>query len=180
MSWDSLKLAKFEAMQPPNIRLFRDRAKAKRKENRAFFKRLKKNPPKDLDRTVHQLDEEAFSQIDCLDCANCCKTTSPVFKKRDIERLAKRFNIRPATFVERYLRRDEDGEYVLQQAPCPFLGDDNYCSVYEDRPAACASFPHTHRRKFHQLLSVTENNTTVCPAVFHIVERMKEIYSKGW
>lgn len=160
----------------PDLRSFRERAKAKRKENRSFFKRLKKNPPKDLDKTVHQLDEEAFEEIDCLNCANCCKTTSPVFRKRDIERLANRLNIRPAEFVERYLRVDEDDEYVLRQAPCPFLGEDNYCSVYEDRPAACASYPHTHRRKFHQLLSVTEKNTTVCPAVFEIVERMKGLY----
>lgn len=174
-----LVFATFDSMLPLNFRLFRERAKAKRKENRGFFKRLRKKPPKDLDRTVHQLDEEAFSQIDCLKCANCCKTTSPVFKKRDIERLAKRFKIRPSTFIDRYLVTDEDGEYVLQQVPCPFLGDDNYCTVYKDRPTACASFPHTHRRKFHQLLSVTEKNTTVCPAVFHIVERMKEIYDSG-
>ncbi len=163
-------------MNIPYFRHFRERAKSKRKENRAFFKQLRKKPPSDLDQTVHQLDEEAFSRIDCLDCANCCKTTSPVFTKRDIERLAKKLRLRPATFVERYLRIDKDGDYVLQETPCPFLGDDNYCSVYEDRPSACASYPHTHRRKFHKLLDVTEKNTTVCPAVFHIVERMKEIY----
>ncbi|HAG48373.1 MAG TPA: zinc/iron-chelating domain-containing protein, partial [Cryomorphaceae bacterium] len=40
-----------------------------------LFKKLKAKPPRDLDKVVHQLHEDAFRKIDCLDCANCCKTT---------------------------------------------------------------------------------------------------------
>ena len=88
--------------------------------------------------------------------------------------MAKHFGQRPAEFTEQYLRIDEDGDYVLQSLPCPFLGADNYCSVYEVRPKACREFPHTDRRKMHQILELTRKNVEVCPAVFEIVEGMKQ------
>ncbi|MFB0925453.1 MAG: YkgJ family cysteine cluster protein, partial [Vicingaceae bacterium] len=52
-------------------------AETNHKENKALVKKLKKSKPKSLDDTVHQLHEETFEKIDCLACANCCKTTSP-------------------------------------------------------------------------------------------------------
>jgi len=55
------------------------KARSKRKENKTFFARLKKKPPKHLDELMQQLHEEEFAQIDCLDCALCCKTTGPLF-----------------------------------------------------------------------------------------------------
>ena len=70
---------------------------------------------------------------------------------------------------------DEDKDYVLRQAPCPFLGADNYCSVYEDRPNACREYPHTDRKKISQLLDLTYKNTFVCPAVLEITEQLKKI-----
>src|SRR5574337_1628701 len=94
----------------------------------ALFQKLKRNTPRDLDNTIHQLHDAAFETIDCLTCANCCKTTSPIFYQKDIERLAKHFKIRPAQFIEKYLHIDEDKDYVLNVSPCPFLGTDNYCS----------------------------------------------------
>ena len=154
----------------------RNLAADKRKENKRFFQKLKSHPPSDLDQTVIALDEEAFRKIDCLNCANCCKTISPIFKPKDIERIGKALKIRPAEVVERYLKLDEDDDYVTKSSLCPFLGEDNHCSVYDSRPAACREYPHTNRRKFHQALKVTEKNVAVCPAVYHIVEQLKQIY----
>jgi Fe-S-cluster containining protein len=152
---------------------FRARARSKRKENKAFFKRLKSLPPRQLDQQFHEAHEEAFSHIDCLSCGNCCKTTGPLFTDKDINRLAKHFGQRPADFIDHYLRVDEEGDFVLQSVPCPFLGQDNYCSVYEVRPKACREFPHTDRNRMHQILELTRKNIEVCPAVFEMVERMK-------
>jgi Fe-S-cluster containining protein len=81
--------------------------------------------------------------------------------------------MRPGDFLEKYLRVDEDGDYVLKSSPCPFLGDDNYCSVYDDRPRACREYPHTDRKKMVQITELTLKNTIVCPAVFEMVERLK-------
>jgi Fe-S-cluster containining protein len=145
-------------------------------ENKKFLDQLKKRTPKDLDHQFEQLHDVAFDKIDCLTCANCCKTTGPLFRQKDIERLSSHLKMRPANFVETYLHIDEDDDYVLNTLPCPFLGSDNYCSVYEYRPNACREYPHTNQRKMHTRFTETLNNTTVCPAVFEIVEKLKQIY----
>lgn len=147
-----------------------------RPENKKFFDQLKKRTPKDLDVRFQELHEEAFDHIDCLKCANCCKTTGPLFKQKDIERLASHLKMRPAQFTETYLHIDEDNDYVLNVLPCPFLGSDNYCSVYEHRPNACREYPHTNQRKMHTVLKETLNNVAICPAVFEIVEKLKKVY----
>ena len=149
-------------------------ARDKAKENRQFFNRIRKKAPKNLDQQVAEWHEEVFEEVDCLACANCCKTISPVFTDRDIDRIARHLRMRPADMVEQYLHIDEDQDYVLNQAPCPFLGADNYCSIYEYRPKACREYPHTDRPGFRKKLSLTLKNTEVCPAAFLIVERMKE------
>ena len=141
--------------------------------NKRLFAKLKQNKPKFLDEVMQQIHEEVFEEVDCLQCANCCKTTSPIFYQKDIERLARHFRIKPSEFITTYLHIDEDKDYVLNSAPCPFLGADNYCSVYEDRPTACREYPHTNRKRFYQLLELTLKNTAVCPAVYEMVERLK-------
>ena len=151
------------------------KAQALKKENRIFFDKLKRLTYRNLDTYFQEVHEEVFEKTDCLSCANCCKTTSPIFYNRDIERLAKHFKIKPGDFIERYLKIDEDKDYVLRQAPCPFLSTDNYCSVYENRPNACREYPHTDRKKISQLLDLTYKNTFVCPAVLEITEQLKKI-----
>jgi uncharacterized protein len=150
------------------------RAADKRPENQKFFARLRKKKPKALDPTVAALHDEVFDEVDCLQCANCCKTTSPVFTDHDIQRIASHLKLRPAAFTEQYLHLDEDEDYVLNEAPCPFLAPDNYCLIYPVRPKACREYPHTQRKRFHQVLDLTLNNTAICPATFRIVERLKE------
>jgi Fe-S-cluster containining protein len=151
-------------------------AKLKENQNRKFFMRLKARIPKDLDETVRDFHDTAFQQINCLDCANCCKHLGPRIMDRDIERISKFLKPKKDKFIKTYLKIDEDGDFVFQSMPCPFLLPDNYCSVYEVRPKACEEYPHTNRRKFHQLFSITIKNTYTCPAVFDIVEDMKKKY----
>ncbi len=149
-------------------------AKKKHTENKKYFSKLKKKPPKQLDYIMNKLHDEEFEKTDCLTCANCCKTTGPLFTNADIERISKHFRLKPQQFIEQYLRVDEDQDYVLQRVPCTFLGADNYCSIYEVRPKACREFPHTNRKKFNQITNLTLKNTAICPAAFNIVEAMKK------
>jgi len=151
------------------------RARNKAAENNFFLSSLKKKDAGKVDEGFHSLHQEVFEEISCLTCGNCCKTTSPIFYQNDIARVAKALRMRPSDFIEKYLRVDEDNDYVLKSSPCPFLGDDNYCSVYEDRPRACREYPHTNRKKMVQILDLTYNNTFVCPAVFEIIERLKKL-----
>lgn len=149
-------------------------AKDKHKENKAFFFKLKKKLPKKLDYIMQDLHEEEFKKTDCLQCANCCKTTGPLFTDKDILRISKFFKMKPQQFTEQFLRLDEDNDYVLQSVPCTFLGADNYCTIYEVRPKACREFPHTDRKKFQQISNLTLKNVAICPAAFNIVEAMKK------
>jgi len=148
-------------------------AKDKHNENKKFFAKLKKKPPKNLDYLMEELHEAEFEKTDCLQCANCCKTTGPLFRDKDIERISKHFKLKPQQFIDQYLRIDEDNDYVLQSVPCAFLGVDNYCSIYDVRPKACREFPHTDRKKFQKISNLTLKNVAICPAAFNIVEEMK-------
>ncbi len=156
------------------IKQLPQKASEKHSENKKFFTKLKKKPPKNLDYVMQELHEAEFQRTDCLQCANCCKTTGPLFTNADIERIAKYFRMKPQRFIATYLRVDEENDYVLQQVPCAFLGQDNYCSIYEVRPKACREFPHTDRKKFQQISNLTLKNVAVCPAAFNIVEEMKK------
>ena len=149
-------------------------AKDKHKENKTFFTKLKKKTPKNLDYIMQELHDNEFKKTDCLTCANCCKTTGPLFTDKDVQRISKHFNMKPQQFIEQFLRIDEDNDYVLQSVPCTFLDADNYCSIYDVRPKACAEFPHTDRKKFQQISEITLKNMPICPAAFNIVEAMKK------
>lgn len=149
-------------------------AKDKHNENKKYFDKLKKKTPKNLDYVMQDLHEAEFKKTDCLECANCCKTTGPLFTLADIERISKHFRQKPQQFIEQYLRIDEDNDYVLQSVPCTFLEADNKCFIYDVRPKACRKFPHTDRKKFQQISNLTLKNVEICPAAFNIVEEMKK------
>lgn len=146
----------------------------KHSENKKFLKRLKQKPPKGLDNLIKEVHQIEFERTDCLDCANCCKTTGPLFTPPDIERIAKYLKMSVADFHKAYLRLDEDGDYILQEVPCPFLGVDNHCHIYGVRPKACREYPHTDGRNFHKLGHLTLKNVAICPAAFRIVEEIKQ------
>lgn len=151
----------------------RVRAKAAEKDNRALFKRLAGIDSRRLDDLVHRLHDEVFALTDCLACANCCKTLGPRITDADISRISPVLKIRPSKFTEIYLSVDDDGDFVFKSMPCPFLGHDNYCSIYDVRPKACREYPHTDRRRISQILPLTLKNSYICPAVFDIIEKLK-------
>jgi Fe-S-cluster containining protein len=157
-----------------DIDKLKKQAKLSEVENKSLFAKLKKKKPKNLDSVVHQLHQEVFEKIDCLECANCCKSISPIITDKDIERLSKHLRMKPSKFIEKYIIFDNDTDYVYSQAPCPYLMADNYCMVYEQRPKACREYPHTDRKKLYQLLPITLKNTFYCPAVYEIVEELKK------
>ena len=153
----------------------RNLVQQKAKENKKFFQKLKHVKSKVLDKKIHQLHDEVFACTNCLECANCCTTTGPLFTDKDISRISKHLKIKPSEFTEKYLKVDEEKDFVLQQVPCTFLEDDNRCSIYQVRPKACLEYPHTNRRKQYQILKLTQKNLAICPAVYKIVEKLKYI-----
>ncbi len=144
-------------------------------ENKKYFQRLKRRTPKRLDLLMQELHDEEFEKTDCLDCGNCCKTSSPIFTEKDIERIAKHLKMKVQDFVSQYLQRDEDDFMVLKSSPCTFLDEsDNTCFIYKVRPKACAEYPHTNRVKFAKISDLAIKNTEICPATYRIIEELKK------
>jgi len=152
------------------------KSKAVEKSSVRFYTKLKRRPPPNLDEEIKGLHEEVFSTTDCLACANCCKTIKTVFKERDINRIAPFLRLKPADLINKYITIDDEGDYVQQQLPCPFLEPDNSCRIYEVRPFACRSYPHTDSLPIKKSWNLISKNAAVCPAVYEITERLKIKY----
>ena len=150
-------------------------ANKKKKENTAFFRQLASKQPGKVDAAFQLIHEEVFAETDCLECGNCCKSLGPRLTDADIRRVSVVLKVKPSELTERYLRLDEDNDYVFRQMPCPFLDAGNFCGIYENRPRACRDYPHTDRRRMQQILDITLKNIETCPAVFEIVERIKKV-----
>ena len=138
---------------------------------------LKKLKSYDVDELFHTQHEQVFSEINCLDCANCCKTTPALVTHEDINRITKHLQFSSKEFISKYVTKDEDGDTILNKTPCSFLATDNKCIIYEVRPFACKDYPHTNRKKMHQILELTVKNTEICPAVVRILENIEESLS---
>ncbi len=138
-----------------------------------YYKKNKKRLGK-MDTIVQQLHDEVSEKIDCLTCANCCRSLGPAIYDKDIERIAKALRIKPSEVVSSYLRIDEDGDYVFKSMPCPFLMNDNYCSIYESRPKACREYPHTDRKNFEQIYKLTVKNASTCPIAYEVLYKLMD------
>lgn len=145
-------------------------------DNKKLIKRIKKKKPKNFDIIVHNLHNKAFNNYDCLTCGNCCRSLGPRITDKDIERIAKHLKIKQNDIIDKYLMIDDDKDYVFKAMPCPFIDNENYCSIYENRPKACREYPHTNRKRFIQLLDLSLKNTYTCPVVYWIFENLKEEY----
>lgn len=147
----------------------------KRNENskfRAYFRRHRHS-----DRRLRKFGEEIEAQIDCTECANCCRLTEVGINERDIDHLAKFLGLSPQEFVNDFTQRGESGELILKrnQGGCVFL-QGNLCSVYEARPRNCANFPHLVRgdgsidSRMWQFL----DRASYCPIVYNWIELVKK------
>ena len=144
---------------------------SRQKQYKKLLSRTDKN--KILDQ-LPELHEQAFSKIDCIKCANCCKNYSPRFKTPDIKRIARHLKMKEGEFNENYLTLDAEGDYVVKTKPCPFLRTDNYCGIYEVRPSDCQRFPYTDEDVIVKRQALTLKNSTFCPIVYHVLEGLME------
>jgi uncharacterized protein len=149
------------------------KGKLQEQANKRLLRKLKQAKDQQVDSLIHQAHDMVFADLDCLKCANCCKTTSPVFTNRDVDRIASTLKMRPGKFMDEYLKTDEDGDLVLKSSPCIFLEADHTCRIYDQRPIACKSYPHTNRKKVKQLLGLTMKNSLICPAVQEILSKIE-------
>jgi Fe-S-cluster containining protein len=159
-----------------DLEYIKEKALEREEENwefRAFLKQLDM-APKEIDAIVHKINDKATSQIDCTQCANCCKQIRPVLDEDDVSNFALGLGNEVSEFRERYLSQDADNskQYIFKELSCPFLAK-NKCSNYDCRPKDCRSYPHLHKKDFISRLWGVIENYGVCPIVFNVYEQLK-------
>lgn len=129
---------------------------------------------------MQSLDQEVWEEVDCLSCANCCKTMTPTFTNKDIKRIATYLKMTPAAFRKKWLTyQKSDKDWVNIKRPCQFLDlKTNMCTIYSVRPADCAGFPHFKKKQPELYMHVHQQNIAYCPATFLMVKRMRESLEK--
>ena len=155
-----------------SIDIWQKTKSGKKKELNQFLKKIKKQNSKLINQLADSTHETVFKALDCLDCANCCSSIPPIVNRTDANRLAKHLGMTAAKFCQNYLLEDEDGDWVMNTSPCPFLMENHKCFIYEFRPRACREYPHTDHMQFSKNINLHKTNINYCPAVFHIVNQM--------
>ncbi len=140
---------------------------------RAYLKGYLNMSNEKLDGIVKETTDRVWKQIDCTTCANCCKTLEILVDNDDIQRLAARLQISKREFTEKYIKLDDYQDKVINQIPCPFLQEDNRCSVYEDRPKSCQDYPYLFASEFRSRTLSAISNSSCCPIVFNVWQILK-------
>jgi hypothetical protein len=163
--------------QLATLRSFKQKIRHHRRRFRLFLSAIEKRPPKDLNKLTVVADKLAWAEVDCLSCANCCKTMSPTYTTEDISRISTHLGMTTKAFKEKWLYKDKrEGDWMNVKQPCQFLNlDDNKCSIYEVRPADCAGFPHHDKKKMTDYIHVYKQNVEYCPATYKWVEKMMDL-----
>jgi Fe-S-cluster containining protein len=147
----------------------------KRAENEKLRKHMKRHVF--VERALRKIAVEIEEQIDCTECANCCRVATTKLNERDVLKLARFLRIKPGQFLNDYCQESETEGLVLKRSKetgCVFL-DGKLCSVYEARPGTCENFPHTVHGAGSLLSRMWEmpDRATYCPIVYNTLEAFK-------
>ena len=140
-------------------------------ENWEFRSWLKQNAPDNIDGIVKALSQKYFALIDCTQCANCCRSLQTEFKKSELLSIARTIGQSIEAFEKQFM---SEGKV---NPPCPML-DGNLCSIYENRPEVCTSYPHLEQPDFTFRLMGVIDNVAICPIAFNAFEELKA--KLGW
>lgn len=163
-----------------DLKKFRIISSRKRKSLSAFLDKLDKIVPEDMPVLVKKVDATVWQDVNCMECANCCKTMTPTFRAADVKRIAAHLSMTPKEFKDKWLIKEEDtGDWVNKTQPCQFLVK-NKCSIYDVRPADCAEFPHHNKKPFDAYNDTFKNNLPHCPATLTLVDRLKKAVEKEY
>jgi uncharacterized protein len=135
-------------------------------ENWEFRSWLKQNAPDDIDGIVQALSQKYFTLIDCTQCANCCRSLQAEFKKSELHTIAETLGQSIKEFEKQFMSEG------MVNPPCPML-DGKLCSIYDNRPEVCRSFPHLEKPFFTSRLMGVIDNVAICPIAFNAYEELK-------
>lgn len=163
-----------------DLQKFKITASRKKKSLAAFLTKLDEIVPHDMPVIVAKADAEVWQEINCTECANCCKTMTPTFTPADVKRIAAHTGMTTKEFKAKWLKKEEEtGDWVNTTQPCQFLVN-NMCSIYEVRPADCAEFPHHNKQPFDLYNDTFRNNLIHCPATLTLVDKLKKVVERDY
>ena len=145
-------------------------------ENYAFRLYLKNHADEDeLDEQFRTLHDELFAEYDCSPCRNCCREYSACIEDEEINLAADLLGMSATEFKEKYIE-EAPSEHLINAKPCCFLKEDGECQIEACKPESCRDFPYTDKpARLYTLLSTIEA-ASICPVVFELLERLKQIY----
>ena len=160
-----------------NLRSFKQRVRHHKSAFRRFLSKLEKDPPPGLDLLTAKVEKEVWKEIDCLSCANCCKTMTPTYTEKDIKRIAAYTEMPVDAFKKKWLIKERGtGDWLNKSTPCQFLNpESNKCSIYPVRPVDCSGFPHLSRKRMVDYMHIHKQNVEYCPATYKMVEKMMQL-----
>jgi hypothetical protein len=165
-----------------NPRSFRKKVSIRRKAFRKFLNYLQRDTPPGLDKLTVETEKKVWKEVDCMSCANCCKTMTPTYTPKDIKRIAAHQGMTTMAFKEKWLLKEKgSGDWINKTLPCQFLNmKNNECTIYAVRPADCSGFPHLSKKRIGGYIHVHKQNLEFCPATFKMVEKMMETVNGEW
>lgn len=170
-------LRRMSIIAPVNLRSFRQKIRRHKTVYKRFLSKLEKKPSRNLDTLTAIVEKEVWKEVDCLSCANCCKTMTPTYTPKDIKRIAAHLGMPVDAFKKKWLLKEKgsEGDWINKSTPCQFLDmKSNMCSVYAVRPADCSGFPHLSKKRMVDYMHIHKQNLEYCPATFKMVEKMIE------
>ncbi|MES2701902.1 MAG: YkgJ family cysteine cluster protein [Bacteroidota bacterium] len=163
-----------------DLKKFRASAARKKEKLSVFLDKLDHLVPEEMPELVARHDAAMWGKVNCMECANCCKTMTPTFTKMDVLRISAHLGMQPKDFKAKWLVKEADtGDWVNKTQPCQFLAD-NKCTIYDVRPADCAEFPHHNKKPFDAYNDTFKNNLIHCPATLHLVDNLKKAVEKEY
>lgn len=141
------------------------------KENWEFRSWLKCEAPDSIDDLVKALSQKYFALIDCKQCANCCRSLQLEFTGSELHTIAKTLGQSIEAFEKQSM---SEGKV---NSPCPMLKG-KLCSIYEDRPDVCRTYPHLEKPAFTSRLMGVIDSLSICPIAFNAFEELKT--KLGW
>lgn len=151
--------------------------KKKEKENYAFRTYLKCHADeKQLDKDFKEIHNKVFKNYDCSKCRNCCKKLGLSLSEVELVKICNFYQL-DINELKNNILKENYGEYVNKANPCPFLNNDNSCRICKCLPRSCKDYPYTDKpERLFSLLTIVKNST-ICPAVYEILEELKEKYN---
>ena len=96
---------------------------------------------KDLD-LAYSVCERLHDSFPCEMCGKCCHQANITVMDSEVQRIAKHLNMTSDAFIDEYLYR-RDGLWLFKkERKCRFLGKNNKCTIWKERPQICHDFPY--------------------------------------